>query len=447
MNPEDWNRIGRAENLMVCRELEAVIDDGRETSMDFTVDSRSVELAEAVLAEVVALNADGRWREARKRFDPAYLPYSSKTDHVELRAVAVLGPDRFLVRIESGVLLIDGDVDEIRTDIVAFGLSRDRRWLALATADGIIVTTDLDASASLRLPWPPLKDGAFDADSLCSLDVANDGRSLVIASDSCGIWLVRNGSWTELAPRPGVGDDWIAENDNCDAADDGCGVKVGSYAELRARYGAPSGMDVTHVAISPDGHYVAYGWQDSPGHYLDRIAGGSLDPLGTIEPDSDYPYCLRFSDDSRFLLSNSRHFSAGATRCVEVEAFPERREEAVCSIDDYLRANSIAELPSAAFGREGGVAWIGGVGWSHAASFGSSSGDGKPVFTQLFGESLCGMDYDPRSRRAVVIGTSGILHVMDPFVQAEPGTERGYHPRGELYRILLWDRLGRVVRW
>lgn len=446
---EDWNRIGRAENLMVCQELQAVIDEGRETSMDFTADSRTPELAEAVLAEVVALNAAGRWREARKRFDPAYLPFSSQVDDVGLRAVAILGPDRFLVRMNNGVQIIDGDTNDILKDIVAFGLSRDRRWLALATANGIFVTTDLDASPTLVLPWP--EDLAFDPDTLRSLEVANDGRSLVIASDNYGIWLAQDGKWTPLAPRPGVADDLADDDDDDDDGDDGdaaddenCNVKVGTYAQLRARYGGPLGIDVSHVAISPDGQYVAYGWQDAwPGHYLDKIGGGSLEPLGTIDAVSDYPYNLRFSDDSRYLLSNSRHLSSGVTRCVELAAFSDRGEDAICATDEYLRANSIAVLPAAPFGQKDAVAWIGGAGWSHAAPLAG----GEPVFTQFFGSALFGIDYDPQSRRAVVISASGMLHVMDPFAEAEPGTERGYHPRRELYRIILWDSLDRVVRW
>ena len=89
------------------------------------------------------------------------------------------------------------------------------------------------------------------------------------------------------------------------------------------------------------------------------------------------------------------------------------------------------------------IAWIGGQGWSHAAPL---SG-GKPIFTHLLGSTLSAFDFDPETRRVAVASGSSVLHVLDPFAIAEPGRERGYKPRRELYRWIFWDTLKSPIRW
>ena len=46
-----------------------------------------------------------------------------------------------------------------------------------------------------------------------------------------------------------------------------------------------------------------------------------------------------------------------------------------------------------------------------------------------------------------VASASGVLHVLDPFSEAEPGRERGYHPRRELFRWVFWETLDEPIRW
>ena len=430
MSLETWNLEGRKKNAAVCKAFESIIDHGGESDEDFAEDTRSESLANAVLARVVALNAAGEWRKARAELMPAHLPFVPHMNETGLDAVVMLGPDRFLVRRGNEVLHIRGDVVTTLDGVGAFAISRDRRWLVLARAEGLAVTRSLDSTPLRTIPWPEGLE--VDPVELETLDIANDGTSIVFASDVVGIWLVQLAKWLQLAPRPGVGD--ASDEDDEEEDDD---EDEGDEEE------ASLGIDRTHAAISPDGKLVAYGWQDSfEGHYVDRVTGGVLAPIGTIAARSDYPYAVRFTDDSLRVLSNSRHMENGSTVCLDVASLGQD-DAASEPTDDYLRAHGMVLLPGALFGLGEPVVWIGGAGWSHAAPLRG----GKPVFTHLLGSALYAFDYDPLSKRVAVASASGVLHVLDPTTEAELGTERGYHPRRELYRWIFWDGLETPIRW
>lgn len=474
MDLSEWQKIGRAKCTAVCKAFETIIDDDGGSDEDFTEDERPENLANAVLKRVVALNASGEWRKARTELDPAHGPFIPHMNQTGLNAVVILGTDRFLVRRDTEVLLIDGDKVETLPGVGAFAISRDRRWLVLAKAEGLVITRNLAGPPLKTIPWP--KDLAVDPSALETLDIANDGTTIVFASDVVGIWLVQSVAWTQLAPRPGVGDataddddtddddtddneededDEDADDEDDDAGDEdddddgaACGIRVGTYAELRAELGSALGIDRTHAAVSPDGQLVAYGWQDaSDGHYVDRVTGGTLQPLGTIAARSDYPYAVKFTDDSRMVLSNSRHMENGITTCTAIAAIGKKSEEddedETPAADEYLRTYGIALMPGALFGKSEPVAWLGGAGWSHCVPLGG----GKPVFTQFLGSALYAFDYEPASKRVAVASASGMLHVLDPTREAELGRERGYHPRHELYRWIFWDGLEKPIRW
>ncbi len=181
-----------------------------------------------------------------------------------------------------------------------------------------------------------------------------------------------------LAPRPGVGLDEDQESsDDSEGADLGgtsdCAVNVGSYDDIKARFGGPLDIDECHAAISPDGQYLAYGWQDAwDGHYVDRVPSSTIEPLGRIAARSEYPYRTYFTGDSKSVVSNSRYGLGGVTVCCDIAAL-------------------------------------------------------------TAGEDLS--------------ATDGVLHVIDPFTEAEPGRERGYHPRRELFRWVFWGSLNMPTKW
>lgn len=415
MDAKTWNDDARAKAERVCKAFEDIIDRDGGSDQDFEADDRSPKLADEVLAEVVRLNDAGKWREAHERFDTAHLPFVPHMDKTEqgLDAAVILGPDTFLVRRgewrEDGpVLHIDGDTITTLDGVVGFAISRDRKYLALATPEGVIVSEGFRGRRNAPIAWPgdgaPIRPASFG--------IADDGKTVVIANDEVGVLVARNGTWEKLVAN--------AEDD----AED----------EAEAR-------DVIHAAVSPDGRFVAWGWEDAAGHYVERIDGKKIERVGVVGTISDRPYHLLFTDDSKRVLSNTRHMQSGVTVCATIDSLQGTEEyddlpEGTPHTDEYLRAYGMCLLPN-------DVVWIGGAGWSHAAPIAG----GKPKFTHLFGSALNAFDYDPVSQRVVVANASGILHVMDPSSPAEPGRARGYNPRKELYRWIFWDTLKTPIRW
>ena len=412
MNEKTWNETERAKAERVCKAFEDIIDRDGGANEDFEEDTRTAKDADAILDEVVRLNDAGRWQEAHDRFFTAHLPFVPHMDKTEegLSAAVILGADAFLVRRgewhqDGPVLHVDGDTITKLDGVVGFALSRNRRHLALATSEGVIVSEGFRGKRGPTIAWPrdgePIRPHSFG--------IADDGKTLVVANDVAGVLVCRDGKWERLVADP----------------DEEAGEE----------------RDVVHAAVSPDGRFVAWGWEDAPGHFIERIDGKKIERIGVVGTVSDRPYNVLFTDDSARVLSNTRHMQGGVTVCPTIESVKGSEEyddlpDGTPHTDEYLRAYGIGFLP-------GGVVWIGGAGWTHAAPLLG----GKPAFTHLFGSSMNAFDYDPVSKRAIVASASGVLHVVDPASAAEPGRARGYKPRKELYRWIFWDTLKAPIRW
>lgn len=415
MDKGEWNRQGREDNARICRIIDEVVETDGSTDEDLVADARPSDLAEAVLADVVSLNASGDWRRARALHDPAHAPFIPHMERTRLGldAVVVLGPDAFIVRRGAWhqpcvVLHVDGDRIVEVEGALGFGISCNRRWFALATPGGVVVSRGFRGADARCLPWP---EGEPIRPAL--LAVSNSGERVLVGNDTC-LWLYRETGSTRLLPNAGHDDELI---------------------ELRA-------------ALSPDGRFVAYGWEDAPGHGIEDVSGPDRRPVGVVVPQCSYPFLVRFDDDGRHLFSNSRIGVSGTTAYVQVEdvrgidecgALP----DAAKITDDYLPAYGMCVLPAACVPGAGRVAWIGGLAWSHGAPVHG----GRPIFTHYFGSALHGFDFDPACGRAAVASSSGMLHVLEPALSAEPGRERGYRPRRELWRWIFWDTLDAPIRW
>src|SRR5687767_14533234 len=127
-------------------------------------------MGDAVVRQLIDLNAQGHWRRARELFDPAYSPVFGwiKPTKRSLGFVTILGPDELLVR-RGSAWQPDGVTFHLREgtatpvdDVLGVCRSRNRDHLVLARAAGLEVRDaragirGLDGPAISTIPWPGL---------------------------------------------------------------------------------------------------------------------------------------------------------------------------------------------------------------------------------------------------------------------------------------------------
>ena len=423
-------------------------------------DPRTPELGEAVMREVLAMQAAGRSEDVRATFDPAYAPLFSWIERTNrnLGFVTLLGPDELLVRRGSAwqrdgeMLHLRGHEARVLDDVIGACRSRNRDHLVLARTAGLEIRdarTPLDAPPVDTIPWPSLDvfrprglaaEIAWENDDdhflVERLQISDDGMRIVVSCYRQGILLASRHlgepAWTLLWPdaRPPYQHGEVDE--------------------------APRAGDMTHVAITRDGRRVAFGSQDA-GHFVAELdASGEPQWYATVGHLSEYPHDACFSDDGRYLALNSCHFYNGATICFDVESHRgatldcyEASDEAPC-IDSGLRVYASCWLDRT---------FIEAVAGKDAKSPGAFLLAGSGVFrirapngglgvAQGFGSSASSIDFCPETRRIALAGYSGMVHVYASDEEELPGRIDGFRARREVYRWLTWEQLpAGPLRW
>ncbi len=459
-----WNAAGRAHFLALNPLLERLYN-GEDVAIDHE-DPRTEADGNAVIAQIVALNAAGEGERARELFDPAYGPVFPwiKSERKQLRFVTILGPDELLV-VHGSPWLADNVAYHLRggtatpvPDVRCLARSRNRDHLIVGRAAGLAVYDARAGVAALartpiaELAWPPMSifvprglspeqaaAGAAAPEEaplqLESMQVSDDGKRFVLSCYRQGILLgsVHAGDppWQLLHPdaRPPYRS---AEDTDI-----------------------PRAGDMTHVAISRDGRRLAWGSQDTP-HYTAEIgAGGEARWYATVGNLSEYPHDACFSDDGRFVAFNSCHFYNGATvafawdgnRGARLE--PYEAHQAAPLIDGNLRVYASCWLPPDVLTAIGdrpttdGAFALAGSGILRVVTRA-----GKLALVQGFGSSASSIDFCPESRRLAIGGYSGMVHLYDPYAAEQPGRNDGVRPRRELARWCFWGGLpDGPIRW
>lgn len=457
-----WNAAGRAHFLALNPLLERLYN-GEDVVLDPT-DPRTEADGNAVIAQIVALNAAGEGERARELFDPAFGPVFPwiKSERKQLRFVTILGPDELLV-VHGSPWLADNVAYHLRggtatavPDVRCLARSRDRDLLIVGRAAGLAVYDARAGVAALartpiaELAWPPptlfMPRGLTAEEAaawtpanedlqLESMQVSDDGKRFVISCYRQGILLgslhAGDPPWQLLHPdaRPPYR-----------AADD---------------TDVPRAGDMTHVAISRDGKRLAWGSQDTPHYTAEITQGGEAAWYATIGPQSEYPHDACFSDDGRFVAFNSCHFYNGATvafawdgnRGAKLEPYAEH--QAAPLIDGNLRVYASCWLPADVMSAVGdrpttdGAFALAGSGILRVVTRA-----GKLALVQGFGSSASSIDFCPEARRLAIGSYAGMVHVYDPDTAEQPGRIDGVRPRRELARWCFWGGLPNgPIRW
>lgn len=266
---EQWNALGRQHAAEVQARL-ARFHRGEVADPELPADPRDAAMAERVLQAVTLSNQQGRWREARKRFDPAHEPFIPMLGNEGLPFVVALGPDEALFRrgstYQAGHMWhVCGDKLTPYPTLIAAAISPDRGRVAVADAGGVRVFTGWGGAEVARLPWPSLEQMVPSwvpeasrsryhveplQENIEALSVSNSGLRVAVASSNgvlVGSVLKDGPSWRLVMPFDDEPDDFVLE---CLEEEDG------------ARFFS----DMVHVALSGDGRFLACGTQND-GHY------------------------------------------------------------------------------------------------------------------------------------------------------------------------------------
>lgn len=449
-----WNEIGRS----VARRDSTQITDFHEGRIDeatLAEDSRSPELAELVLAEIVRLNAQGRGHEARALFDPAHTPFIPELEKGGrgLGCCSILGPDEFLVN--QGTYYTSTTTWHIRGDriaeakpLAAFTWSRNRKHFVAVQSDGVIEVRSgylaephdtipaIPGSAFMHLPDAisakfemPGDDAAYT-----HLAISDDGQKILLCDAERGVALLRKAasSWDMqlLYPSMRVGLEDQARAPNEDDGDFGVDLAM------------------LHAAMSPDGRYAALETQDY-GHYLiDLEAPNGPAVHAKLGHLSEYPHDACFSSDSGVVAFNSCHFYNGMTFASTVSAVkglvtqPYEEHPAQTVLDTFLRVYASGYLPSSMTKQDEGAFLLAGSGFASCVQ-----ATGNVLWAMGFGSSAGGVDICPETGRVLLSSHSGMLHLLDPSQQQDPPISSGYRAPQEERRWLFWDRLKHPIIW
>lgn len=450
----EWNAQGREAALYNTGQLTA-LHSGQTDAVNLINDPRRAEMAEAVLAQVIHLNATGQGSAARKRFDPAHGLFAARMkDSRGLKFCAILGPDRFLVQQgatyePNTTWLIEAGRIARAAPLHAFAWSRNRKhFLAVHPDGGLTVSPGYGLPPSETIPalrgtafvpkgMPPALALRFetpdDTPAYSHIAISDDGETILLADEERGVMLLRKSPWGR---KPTGIDPYTSRFIE----------EMQSGSDDVERYD-PS-LAMLHAALSPDGHFAALGVQNGCHHLMDLRGSGALESHAMMGNLSEYPHDACFSDDGQTVALNSCHLYHGCTfasdmatiRGLTTEAYETHPTQTI--INEYLRVYASGWLPPAMTGAGSGAFLLAGDGVATAVT-----AKGKVIWELLFGGSAGGLDICPETGRILLASASGILHLLDPAAPQDPIITAGFNAPTERGRWIFWDSLAAPVIW
>ena len=440
----EWNDVGRRLATDVQARL-GRFHKGEVHDPELPPDPRDEALAARVLDAVVELNQSGRWREARRWFDPAHEPFIPRMGDEGLPFVVALGEDEAVFRRGSGHLWrVAGDSLNPLPELSAAAISPDREMLALADAAGFRVLRGWNGKEVARFPWPSRDElvprwvpaserDRYDVEapqsSLLYLCVANSGLRIAIALQSSV--LVGDASrgaalWHLALPLEDQVDERVMEELKK-------GERSGYYGLRRKGEPKTNYGHMFHVAMSGDGRFLACGAQCEGHHMFAVDPDGRTSFWAKVGPASEYPHNACFSGDGTQVAFNSCHFYSGATIAADTLAIkgavtePYEEDARAPVINPFLRVYASTWLPESAMPDGKGAFALAGLAFLTIVT-----PAGEVLHELMFGSSASGIDYCPITKTLVLGSDSGFLHFLKPTDIDPIGL--GWRPPKELKR-------------
>ncbi|MFJ4345638.1 hypothetical protein [Pseudomonas sp. NPDC089401] len=387
---------------------------------------------QAALEAINRPGVDEHQRQAfRDAWPPAHLPLVPLLDaHGQgISSVLLLNDGSLLARIgmphEKGQVVRIGEHGVTPViGIEHFGRCPQRRYFALANAEGVRVTDGWGGPQVARLQWPTGLEGLpkgypFEPFDLPPTPTAlvpfPDGQRVLLVSAE-GIFLLAAGGATRLLPRQAqVLEELAAGSDPDDIA---------------------LGLSMEHGAVSPDGRLIALGEQSSRHLVLDD----QLERVAEIGPGGEYPHFALFNRAGDQLIVNACHFYNGGTLGVRVADLP-GLDTGFYSEDPRTPLLQDGARVYAGVAADGG--YIVGDAYGYLRAFGE---DGQEHWQHFLGSTISAMDLSADGRTLVAASHAGFISVI-ALGSGRPEWQIGTGPHGEVRRWLFWKGWDKALAW
>ena len=415
--------------------VEKGLRDGWDNVGEEPSDPGRDHLAEAVISAVRQANIDGELAHLRELWPPAHSPLINllKENGQSIPVVCVLPDDSIVARIGAPykpgrtVHIVGNTVTEV-ANVGFFGRSPNRKYFAIAQADGIQIIDGWNGPQVSLCPWPTGLEGIpsrFDINPLDSPPIPTrlipfpDGKRVLLVSGD-GIFVLSEQKAVRLLPTKDEMNEhfeWLEKEYPNDA------LSVS--------------LSMEHGAISDDGKFIAVGSQDSTHLVFDE----QLVCVGDIGNQIDYPHYALFSSDNRTIAFNSCHFYNGVTIGVPTELLPGLTTEPnnydarIIVVDDGARVYS-------------------GTSRSNELIIGDADGYvrsvstlGEPLWQLFIGSSVGDIDISADGKTLVVSTYAGFLSIIKLDAGEQMPYQIGNSKHMETRRWIFWKNEPKPLIW
>ena len=346
---ERWIREGKAYKDAINAWLDVIYLEKRKQEDPEPKETRK-DMAEYVLDQIVAFNEKGEHEKLRKLFPPDFDPFVDEYEKEFTHCVykVMLLPDDRIVCLSGDwnnkqVYIINNNQIEELPELISFGASYDKKYIAKAFINRIDITEGWDGSVVCSLDYPSnygeyfnenfpdvqLNKEAFTGDNLHieSINVFNDGKRVLLTSNR-GIFVLGENNSQLIHPNIKDKEEWLGYDDK---------------EEMAAETENGFNLSYPNADLSPDDKYISLGSQDS-NHIILTEKDAEWTEIGWIEPRSSYPHCTKFNylikdeegNNYPQVALSSCHFAGSATIALPLKNLTENFKASGYDADETL---------------------------------------------------------------------------------------------------------------
>lgn len=432
---EKW----REATIEYAAEVNAYIErgarEGWENAGEPPTESEREAIADQAVAAIRAANESGKLAELRDQWPPAQQPLISilEKEGQSLPVVCILPDGSLVLRIGTPyragrTVHIVGDEVRPLNDIGFFGRSPNRRYFAIARADGIEITDGWQGPRVALCPWPTGLEDAPEGFEVEPFSKPPTPTRLIPYPDGTQVLLVSSDGIFVCSPREARR--LLPSKENLRE----------HFEWLRKEYpGDELSMDIDmeHGAVSHSGRWIAVGSQVSSHLIFDA----ELNLVGDVGHLSEYPHYAIFSSDDSMIAFNSCHLYNGATVGVPTSQLPGLK---TARYKKDLRTPILEDSARVYAGVGVGDSFICGDASGDVIAFDKS---GRQLWHQFVGSTVDDIDVSADGKTMAVTTCAGFLAIFQLGAGKQAPHQIGNGNHLEVRRWIFWKNEKKPLIW